>query len=241
MFSTTFLFSLILAQTSLSLSLSLSPFNWNISLYLRSTLSLTMVSLWFITLSTAPKRGNSRSAEAYPLGTQAAKKDLETHLGSRWLQQVMGVVYWFHSGIRLGFWSQWWAASRGWLGYCDLRFAIRLRDLSLIFCDLCLWRWLVVDYVCWGLVCNGWTVWLMGLVDFELALWGFALQWAGGRLRGSSWWVCGMACDRGGGFWSIPEVIGCHLWVIVSLLQTKTTTTTTIIIIIIIIIKIIKT
>jgi hypothetical protein len=49
-----------------------------------------------------------------------------------------------------------------------------------------------------------------------------------------------MARDGGGGFWSIPEVIGCHLWVIVSLLQTKTTktaTTTTTTIIIIIIIK----
>ncbi len=44
----------------------------------------------------------------------------------------------------------------GWvIAICDLRFAIRLRDLGLIFCDLCLWRWLVVDYVCWGLVCSG--------------------------------------------------------------------------------------
>jgi hypothetical protein len=67
-------------------------------------------------------------------------------------------------------------------------------------------------------------------VGFWLILVGVWFTVGRGRLRGGSWWVCGMACRGGGGFmgWlaevvvgflSIPMVLGCVLFFIFTLNQ----------------------
>ena len=44
------------------------------------------------------------AVEADSLGTGAVEANLETHLDSRWLRQVMGVDCWFCTGIFVGLW-----------------------------------------------------------------------------------------------------------------------------------------
>ena len=91
------------------------------------------------------------------------------------------------------------------------------------------------------------------LAEVVVGLWGGLLRWCSGsrglqvgfwlipvgvwftvgrgRLRGGSWWVCGVACRGGGGFvgWlaevvvgflSIPVVLGCVLFFIFTSNQT---------------------